>query len=60
MSQPRAIQDRVKALAKQRDEALEQARELKLEMARMADEMSHLRHLKAGVERLARNIGVGK
>jgi len=60
MSEPRAIQDRVKALAKQRDEALKQSRELKLEMARMADEMSHLRHFKAGVERFARNIGVGK
>ena len=50
------IKTRIQALAEERDQARQQADDLKREMLNQQNELHHLRHFKAGVQRMIRNL----
>ena len=53
------IKTRIQALAKERDQARQQADDLKREMLNQQNELHHLRHFKSSVERGLRNLPGG-
>jgi uncharacterized coiled-coil DUF342 family protein len=48
-----------KLITAERDQARKEADELKRDMLTMQNEMAHLRHFKAGVQRMLRNMPEG-
>jgi hypothetical protein len=48
-----------KLIAAERDQARKEADELKRDILNMHNELAHLRHFKAGVQRMVRNMPEG-